>query len=270
MHLAQELVDHIIDFLHDDPTTLLQASTVSTAWLGRTRTHLCETTTITHDKLTSLDLSYLTPLCGYIKTLRFAWPSDFIDPFTVLDRFERSRLHTLVILHCELHSLDERTMRRYFAKFPCRSITTLELHDISLFHGDPWLFLSLFPNVDNLTIAASPRWRDCDWLRDTEDEITQHTFPPRPRRSFKFSDPLSWAWGLQESGFLGTIAALAFQFQTMSLDFRGQYWEDVSPFLNSCPGSARNLFLQVIDRKRQPCIHNSTYLVSKSYSEPTN
>ena len=58
MHLAQELVDHIIDFLHNDPAALIQVSLVSRAWFCRTRTHLCE---ITRPKLLSLKLKPFAP-----------------------------------------------------------------------------------------------------------------------------------------------------------------------------------------------------------------
>ena len=59
MHLVQESVGYIIDFLHDDPATLVQISLVSRAWIGRTRTHLCKSLKITRPKLLSSDPSYL-------------------------------------------------------------------------------------------------------------------------------------------------------------------------------------------------------------------
>ena len=51
MHLAQELVDYIIDFLHDNPKDLKRVSLVSRAWVSRARTHLCESLKITRLKL---------------------------------------------------------------------------------------------------------------------------------------------------------------------------------------------------------------------------
>ncbi|KIP02383.1 hypothetical protein PHLGIDRAFT_79196, partial [Phlebiopsis gigantea 11061_1 CR5-6] len=41
MHpLAQELVDHIIDFLHNDPATLRSCTLVAHTWLPSSRFHL--------------------------------------------------------------------------------------------------------------------------------------------------------------------------------------------------------------------------------------
>jgi len=97
MHLAQELVDYIIDFLHDDPKDLIRVSLVSRAWVGRARTHLCGSLKITRLKLESLNPSYLTPLCGYVKSLHFRWPRPFIAPPAALNCFELSELHTLAI-----------------------------------------------------------------------------------------------------------------------------------------------------------------------------
>ena len=130
VHLAQELVDYTIDFLHDDPTTLLRVSLVSRVWVGRSRKYLCKSLKIDDSKFLSLNPSHLTPLCKYVKTLHLTWPTN-TSPSVVLDCFERSGLHTLVIHSYKLHTLHERTMRRSFAKFPCTSITALQLHDIS-------------------------------------------------------------------------------------------------------------------------------------------
>ena len=76
-------------------------------------------------KLSSLNLSYPTPLCRYVKTLHFTWPRDLTDPSAILDCFELSELHTLVVHSCELPVLGERTVRRCFAKFPRASNSKL-------------------------------------------------------------------------------------------------------------------------------------------------
>ena len=113
---------------------------------------------ITDSKLSSLDRSYLIPLSGHVKTLHFTWPTDTTDPSALLDCFEQSGPHTLAIHSCELHILDEQTMRRCFAKFPCASITALELRDISASRGTFLILLLLFPNVDDLIISVN-EWR---------------------------------------------------------------------------------------------------------------
>ena len=111
VHLPQELVDYIIDLLHDDPRTLMQAPLVSRAWLGRTRSHLCETLKITRSKLVSSSPSHLPPLCGYVKTLQFTWLEPSTNLPAVLDCLEQPEPHTLALRSCELHNPREQIIR---------------------------------------------------------------------------------------------------------------------------------------------------------------
>ena len=253
VHLAQELVDHIIDFLRDDPTTLLRVSLVSRTWVCRSRTRLCESLKITHSKLIYLNPSYLAPLCKYVKTLHLTWPTNY-DLSDVLDCFGRSGLHTLVIHSCALHSLHEWIMRQSFAKFPCTSITALHLYDTSPSHGTLLILLSLFPNVDDLSISAID-WKDGPDSDD--DESAQLISPPSLRGSFKSFDPPQW-WALklrpERSGFLRTIAALPLQFQTVSLHIMEQSRGEVGAILNSCSKTVRRLFVTLPIRKSWPYI----------------
>ena len=245
MHLAQELVDYIIDFLHDDPETLIQASLVSRAWVGRTRTHLCESLKITSPKLSSSNPSCLTPLSGYVKTLHFTWSRDLANPSAVLDCFEQSEPHTLAIYSCELRSLDEQTIQRCFANFPCASITTLELHDVSPNRGSFLALLSLFPNVDNLTISVNRWWADKPGFGPLGG-----VSPPRLGGSFKFFDPPGQRfWGFHRNRLLRTMATLPLQFRTVSLNITEEYWEEASSFLNSCSKTVRMVFMGLPCRK---------------------
>ena len=247
MHLAQELVDHIIDFLHDDPADLIRVSLVSRVWVGRTRTHLCEFLKITDRKILSLDPSYLTPLCGYVKTLRLTWPMDLIDPSTVLDCFELSEPHTLAIHSCELHNLDEQTILRCFAKFPCASITTLELLDISPTHRTLLILLSMFPKVDNLTVSINRWFADKPSPRplgNNQNETIQRVSLPCFRGSFKLLDsPNNGFGGFRNRKILHTIATLPLQFQTVSLNFKEQYWVEILNFLSSCSKTVRKVHI---------------------------
>ena len=258
VHLAQELVDHIIDFLHDDPAALLRVSLVSRVWVGRSRTHLCESLKISLSKIPPLDPSYLTPLCGYVKTLHFTWPTDATDPSTILNSFENSEPHTLAIHSCELHNLDEQTIRRYFAKFPCISIKALELHGISLTRGTFLIFLSLFPNVDDLIISVNCWWQreqSPGLLGSNNKEIIQPISPLPLRGSFKFLDPSGHrTWRIHRGKILRIIAALPLQFQTVSLDFNEQSRGEVSTFLNSCSKTVRKMFVGRPLRKSRPRI----------------
>ena len=255
MHLAQELVDYIIDFFHDDRTELIRVSLVSRAWVSRARTHLCESLKITSRKLSSLNPSYLTPLCGYVKTLHFTWPRDLTDPPAVLDCFELSELHTLVIYSWELPILGERTVRRCFAKFPRASIITLELRDISLAHRTSLILLSVFPNVDNLMISVDHWWAEKPIripLANDQYETVQRVSLPRLRGCFKFLDAPDQ--GVSDfHSTLRTIATFPPQFQTVSLNIKEQSWEEVLDFLSSCSETVREIYIGLSHRKPRPC-----------------
>lgn len=188
MHLPQELVDSVIDFLHGDPRSLIQASLVSRAWLGRARTHLCEHLDITHPKILSSNPSHLAPLCRYVKTLHPTRLKGAVDPSAISDCFERSEPYALALHSCELCDLGEQTIRQYFATFPCAPIITLELHEISSTHRTLLVLLSLFPKVDNLTISPN-HWWEYGPGDDDADGIFQHISPPPFRGSFEFLDP---------------------------------------------------------------------------------
>ena len=249
MRLAQELVDYVIDSLHDDPTTLLQVSLVSKAWVGRTRAHLCKSLKITDSKLSSSDPSHLTPLCRYVKILHLIWPADATDASAILDCFEQTGPHTLVVHSCDLYTLDEQTLRRCFAKFPRTSITALELRNISPSHETFLILLSLFPNADDLAISVN-KWITGQGPDD--DEITQFTSPPRLRGSLKLlSPPRDGPRSLRLDRTLHTIAALPLQFQTISLDYDEQSRGDVSNLLQSCSKTVRKAFVGPPRRKSQ-------------------
>jgi len=258
MHLAQELVDYILDFLHNDPKTLIKASLVSRAWVCRTRAHLCKSLKITWPKFLSSNSSYLTPLCGYVKTLHFTWPEDLIDPSPVFDCFEQSEPHTLVIRSCELRNIDEQTIRRCFKRFPCESITTLELREITPTHRTLLILLSLFPNVDDLAISVNGCYEDgpdAGPFGDGDNETTQPSSPPSFRGRFKFFDPPGHGFsGGNRENLLRTIATLPHQFEIVSLDIKTQSWREISTFLRSCLGTVRKLFVGLPYRKSQPCI----------------
>ena len=194
------------------------------------------------------DLSHLTPLCGLTKILRFAWPMDGTYTSAVLSCFEQSQLHTLAISSFPLGCLSGQMIRQYFSKFPCTSVTTLALHDIHPTNRALLVFLSLFPNVDNLSISVN-HWihrSGSALVGNDDDEIILRTCPPRFRGSFKFFDPPGGAvWGCQRGKLLRTIAVFPLQFQTVSLAIADQYWQDTWCFLDSCSKSAKKVFVKL-------------------------
>ena len=254
VHLAQELVDYIIDFLHDDPATLLRVSLISRAWVHRTRTYLCQSLKITYSKLSSSDPLYLTPLCKHVKALEFAWPT-FADPSAILGCFEQSEPHTLAIHSCELYALREWAIQRRFSKFPCTSVTSLDLYNISLTRKTFLVLLSLFPNVDDLTISVN-EWKEKPGPKG--NEIIPRILPPRLRGSFKsFDPPNPGFWGNQRGKLLPAVAGLPLQFQTVSLGINKQSGEDISAFLNSCSETARKVFIVLPYSKSRYFIHGT-------------
>ena len=203
MDLPQESVDHVIDLLHDDPRTPVQASLMSRAWLGRARSHLCESLRITIPKLLCPNPSHLP-----VKTLHFTWPRASINSSAVLGCFEQSDPHTLALYSCKLHKLGEQTVQRSFAKFPCASISTLEIREISTTLRTLLILLSLFPNVDNLTISPNRWWEHGPPELQVNDDEIQHIPPPRLRGSFKFVDPLGLGLlGYDRGKLLRTLAS---------------------------------------------------------------
>jgi len=276
MHLAQELVDYIIDFLHNNPEDLKRVSLVSRAWVSRARTHLCESLKITRLKLESLNPSYLTPLCGYVKSLHFTWPMDLTGPPAALDCFGISELHTLTIHSCELHNLNEQIIRQCFATFPCASITTLELHHISPTHRTLLTLLSMFPNVDNLTVSVNRWWADRldpGPPGSGQNETIQLISLPRLRGSFKLVDSFDQGLlGFHHNNLLRTIATLPLQFQTVTLNFEDRYWMEILSFLNSCSKTVIKVYIVKLPYRKPALVFYSQPSVPtvQPCSEPTH
>ena len=257
MHLAQELVDYIIDFLHDDLKTLIQLSLVSRAWVGRARVYIRETIKISFGKLASnQDPSYFTSLCGYLKVLCLVWPVEMDDVPRLPGCFEQSTPHTLVFQSSRFDiRLNQQTIRQSFKKFPCASITTLKFQDIEPNHR-AFLVLLSFPNVDNLSVSVKRHWDQTpslDELGNREKEVIQRSSPHRFRGSFKFSDSHDHdaLRGRQQNWILRTIAVFPLQFQTVSLDTSEDSLADVLLFLNSCSKTVRKVFVKLVLREYQ-------------------
>lgn len=155
MHrLPQELTDYVFDFLHDDPDTLKRVSLVSKPWLDCSRRHLFETLLIRHSELTDLGSANLATPCKYTRRLIFLWTSDAAKVFLMLNNFKDSEVHTLILRSCQLYGFDEPSLRRCFSTFPCTMVTSLEFRSISCQQRIFLALISLFPNLDNLTVAV--------------------------------------------------------------------------------------------------------------------
>jgi len=266
MHrLPQELTDYIIDFLHDDPDTLKRASLVSKAWLDCSRHHLFETLSIKYFKLTDLGPADLATPCKYARRLMFLWTSDPVKASSMLSNFGESKIHTLVIRSCRVYHFNQLNLRRCFSAFPCTMITSLEYR--SLF-CQPRMFLaltSLFPNLDNLTIAVY-RWYESDSSQMDEELVNQIIFPSF-RGSFKLTSPrgrLSWDYGRTEALYL--LACMPIQFHTVSFYVNKNNLINVSSFLDSCALTVRRIFLDAAQCKLHPpppqyMVYNIAYSV---------
>ena len=248
--LPQELVEYIIDFLHDDKNTLVQACLVAKAWVHPARVHLCETVRITGRKLLEpSNLSYLLLLCKYIKVLEFAWPRSTINLSPLLDCFERSELHTLTLWAWEL---SRETAVQSLSRFPCSFVTTLEILNVAPTSIAPSLLLSSFPNIDYLTISVYPFWhqiRITDVLGNNSDGFIRHIPPPPLRGSFEYRNLAHRETPPDRRSILHTIASLPPQFQTVSLNTTAQSSDDLSFFLRSCSKTAKKISILFAVRK---------------------
>ena len=256
MHrLAQELTDYIIDFLHDDPDALKQVSLVSKAWLDRSRHHLFETFSIKYFKLADLGPTDLTTPCKYARRLIFLWTSDPVKASLMLNNFGKSKIHTLIVHSCRVYHFDQPSLRQCFSTFPCAMITSLELRSLFCQTRMFLALISLFPNLDNLTIAVY-RWHEKE-SSELNEELVNHTIFASFRGHFKLTSArgrLSWGYGRAEALYL--LAYMPIRFHTVSFYINENNLSNVSSFLGACAPTVRRIFLDAAHCKPSPCLQN--------------
>ena len=259
MHrLAQELTDYIIDFLHDDLDTLKQASLVSKAWLYCSRCHLFETLSIKYFKLTDLGPTDLATPCKYAKRLILLWTSDPVKASLMLNCFRESKIHTLAIHSCRVYHFDQPSLRQCFSTFPCASITSLELRSLFCQTRMFLALTSLFPNLDNLTIAVY-RWYEKEFS-ELNEELVNHIILASFRGRFKLTSArgrLSLDYGRAEALYL--LACMPIRFHTVSFYVNKNNLSNVSSFLNACAPTVRTVFLDAAHCKPFLSLHHNAW-----------
>ena len=250
MHrLPQELTDYIIDFLHDNPRTLKQASLVSKAWLECSRYHLFKTLSIKYSHITNLSQDELAVPSKYVKKLIFSLPT--CNPVKVslfLSNFQQSKIHTLAIYRP--YQFSQTGIQQCFSTFPCAMITSLEFWGL-LCHTQTFLaVISLLPNLDNLTVTSS------QWHGPQSPELDQkHTISPSFRGRFQLINPrgrLSWDFGRTVE--LSLLARMPIQFHTVSFYINRDNVGNASSFLYRCAPTVRKISLDAAFCKLSLCL----------------
>ena len=178
-HLPAEVLDHVVDHLHDNPETLKQCCLVSKSWITRTRTHLFA------------DIGFPVP-----KSLR-RWKETFPDPSSSPAHYAKT-LHArcpelLTTADAEVGGLIREFSRvvhlevgnsfvdpAYFVLFHGFSPVLKSLHvtvsvpsSLRIFN----LILS-FPLLEDLVVFVPIPWDDNDPEEDETPTTNQLSSPP--------------------------------------------------------------------------------------------
>jgi hypothetical protein len=242
--LPQELTDYIIDFLHDDPRTLKQASLVSKAWLECSRYHLFEILSIKYSHIMDLGQDELAVPGKYVKKLIFSLPT--CNPVKIslaLSNFQQSKIHTLAIYRP--YQFPQTGIRQCFSAFPCAKIISLEFGGL-LCHTQTFLaVISLLPNLDNLTVTSS------QWHGPQSSELDEkNIISPSFRGRFQLINPRGRpSWDFGRTVELSLLAHMPIQFHTVSFCINRDNVGNASSFLYRCAPTIRKISLDAAFRK---------------------
>jgi len=160
--IPQELVDEVIDNL-DNPRDLRACSLVSSEWVDRSRRRL-----FAHVALNTWNFDQwrrnIPPgpngISAYVRTLtlRQARSIASLEPETLMGIMDHltsfQRLQTLLLVDVSFNdSFDAQSLTQCFGHFGV-SVKTLHLHGIRTDMSTMLFFISLFPNLDHLTISS--------------------------------------------------------------------------------------------------------------------
>lgn len=131
-----ELMDYVIDFLHDDPRSLRACSVVRRAWSTSARFHLFETISITRsDQLKNLQDSTVPFRFSSVQRMLLVGTRAVGNTLEILEapywrRF--SHLTRLCITHIGVTSLDEEEkLHDFFLNFPLLRVLTIGYCDFT-------------------------------------------------------------------------------------------------------------------------------------------
>ncbi len=184
--LPQELIDHIIDHLHDDKISLEKCACVAPNWTGSAFYHLhhtrivaCVGETTFIDGLRILERKIVA--CKYVQVLhlvgRFVSPIQApLDPSSLI--LALAQLPSLKVLRIRRARLRSQTVQPYNNSQQRStslnsgvSLRCLDLHNVHVLGDDPFLpiiqLLLLFDSIDSLGASLCscrrPEWRSIQW-----------------------------------------------------------------------------------------------------------
>jgi len=232
MSLPPELIDHILEFLHDDRESLEAASLVAKAWTSWSQAHIFETLHLTPINIQRW-LKNISPdvdgPASHTRTLTLEeyrllpWINpQYLDfPFSSLASFRDVR--SLSLVHWNATLFNGASPEPYFGHFG-KSLRALSLRFCTLAPATLFDLFSLLPNVQDLTIAyLFPHSGKPDTIPDVP-EIT-----PSFRGTLSLAD--------LDSGhlILKALAALPLRFTTISIQGCTFYEPDAyQMLLTSC------------------------------------
>ena len=161
MSVPPELVDRVIDYLHDDAKTLIACSLTAREWVPSTRLHLFKRLDLlsTHQvaKFTELD-GFAPDLLYYCRELSVGandrledpcpWNTNETPPIVISDRIER--LTSLRTLHFRGFPSGVKGITAPFLGIS-EKITAITITNSSLKScHDLWKILRLFPNLERV------------------------------------------------------------------------------------------------------------------------
>ena len=161
------------------------------------------------------------------------WTGDPVKTSLMLSSFRESKIHTLIVGSRRVSQFDQSSIQQCFSAFPCAGITSLEFR--SLFCQTPIFlaFTSLFPNLDNLTMAVH-RWNE-DELPELNEEFMNRIIFPGFRGCFQLTRPgAQWSWDSGHTSALHFLAHMPIRFHTTSLYVNRDNLGNVSSFLDAC------------------------------------
>ena len=167
MRLPQELVDHIIDCLSDDPQMLATWSLVAKTWLARSRLHLFNEVTLSSQRVGKWH-SIIRPgpngISHLVRTLKLQQAPElrwlntkYLD--LISDHiYSFQHVENLSIAWMDLGDFEPGSLTRHFIHYG-PSLRSLHLSYLSADYSALSAFLQLFPNLEDL-LFHSPDWYD--------------------------------------------------------------------------------------------------------------
>ena len=254
--LPQELIDHIIDYIHDRKS-LKACSLVSSQWSLRTRKHL----------FAQIEFTSMRDLQRWCARIRPgpSGLSPFVEDLTLSEYHSTttspspSWLHSSILINAATHFRSFSALRALEVQRWCMStdrtssmlrsfdsslqnVTRLTLRNVIIYSSTLAVFVSNFPRLNDLSISAAG-FRPSTRRNGTGDSHRgSHTdiVPTYPRGEFSASG-VSILFQAPKEIFAG-ITLLEPRFHRVTLAYVSyNAWRDYWPLVEACAGSLEEL-----------------------------